>query len=78
MAARPPVDTAVEYGNPASFWVEYPTGLIDVSRTQHLSSSASEASPPPLSSTQLDIPVDGRTVRIDKASSAIVIIDMQK
>lgn len=29
--------------------------------------------------SQLDIPADqGKTVRIDKASSAIVIIDMQK
>ncbi|KAH7925186.1 Isochorismatase hydrolase [Leucogyrophana mollusca] len=75
MATRPKVEQTVEYGNPASFWVEYPSGLVDLSRSQH---SNDEAAPPPLRSTQLDIPVDGeRVIRVDKASTAAVIVDMQ-
>jgi hypothetical protein len=72
----------VEYGNGTDFWVEYPSGLIDISRKTHLQSIANSEGlslPPPLQSTQVDIEVDrGRTVRIDKEASAIVIIDMQK
>ncbi|KII94059.1 hypothetical protein PLICRDRAFT_101114 [Plicaturopsis crispa FD-325 SS-3] len=83
MTSRPPVEAAVEYGNADSFWVEYPSGLIDLSRSHHIPSDAgaktSAVTAPPLLETQLDIPVDGgRTVRLDKAASAIVIIDMQK
>jgi hypothetical protein len=73
------VETSTEYGNDASFWVEYPSGLVDVSRSHHLSEPAEDIVPPPLSANQLDIPADGgHTVRVDKASTAIVIIDMQK
>lgn len=80
MATRPNVRTPVEYGNDTDFWVEYPTGLIDISRKTHLQSVADSAEgPPPLQPTQVDIKVDrGKTVRIDKETSAIVIIDMQK
>ncbi|KAF9496172.1 Isochorismatase hydrolase [Pleurotus eryngii] len=39
MTTRPPVTAPVEYGNSASFWVEYPSGLIDVSLSHHLSPS---------------------------------------
>ncbi|KAH7916446.1 Isochorismatase hydrolase [Hygrophoropsis aurantiaca] len=75
MATRPKVEKTVEYGNAASFWVEYPSGLIDISRSKH---SADEAVAPPLISTQLDIPVDrDRVIRVDKASTAAVIVDMQ-
>lgn len=77
MGARPRVQSPVEYGNDASFWVEYPTGLIDVSRSQHLNSLSGEI--PPLTEGQLELSVDGdRAVRFSPKSSAIVIIDMQK
>ena len=92
MSKRPHVPVATEYGNAASFWVEYPNGLVDVTRTTHLpkggladgdvtqEQAASEVPVPPLlKEKQLDIPVDGdRHVRIAKEKSAVVIIDMQK
>jgi hypothetical protein len=78
---RPLVQNPTEYGN-ASFWVEYPSGLVDLSRSQRILKGLGSKSddPPPLDAeSQLDIPVDQeRTVRINKSSSAIVIIDMQK
>ncbi|TFK41189.1 Isochorismatase hydrolase [Crucibulum laeve] len=89
MIARPTVPTPVEYGNDASFWVEYPSGLVDLSRSHHLpgsqdtdalisESKQADTQPPPLKSTQVDIPVDGgRTIRVDKKSTALVVIDMQ-
>ena len=92
MVKRPRIPVATEYGNAAAWWVEYPTGLIDVTRTTHLPNgplpegdvaqdqATREVPIPPLvKETQLDIPVDGeRTVRIATKHSAIVIIDMQK
>lgn len=80
MVTRPNVPTPVEYGNDTSFWVEYPTGLVDLSRTDRLPSSAVDhPSPPPLKSNQAEIEVDGgRVIRINKETTAIVIIDMQK
>ena len=77
MAARPKLSKAIEYGNPANFWVEYPSGLMDLTRSQHLTTDAVE--PSLASSTQLDIPVNGdRIIRVDKSKTAAVIIDMQK
>lgn len=92
MTTRPRVASAVEYGNAASFWVEYPSGLVDVTRTVHLKqgpledgdvaqSQAAEAAPiPPLKTeTQLELPVDGdRVVRLVKERTALIVIDMQK
>lgn len=84
MVARPRVPTAIEYGSdatPQGYWVEYPSGLVDVSRTNHLPPTSGDAQveAPPLTSALLDIPVDGdRTVRVNRNSTAIVIIDMQK
>lgn len=79
MVSRPPVATAIEYGNAASFWVEYPSGLVDLSRTNHLDTSNKDAQPPALTQDQLEIAVEGgRTIRINKSASAVVIIDMQK
>jgi hypothetical protein len=81
---RPLPQNPTEYGNVASFWVEYPSGLIDLSRSRHILEKGPGSKvfdvPPPLDAeSQLDIPVDQeRTVRINKSSSAIVIIDMQK
>lgn len=82
MSTHQPVSKPTEYGNATSFWVEYPSGLIDLSRSRHVSDVGEvDLSPTPSlnAETQIDIPVDKeRTVRIDKGSSAIVIIDMQK
>ena len=36
MTTRPRVEKATEYGNTASWWVEYPDGLVDLSRSVHL------------------------------------------
>jgi len=81
MVSRPNVPAPVEYGNDTTFWVEYPTGLVDLSRTDRLPSSPVDnpSSPPLLKSNQAEIEVDGgRIVRINKETTAIVIIDMQK
>ncbi|KAF8140287.1 Isochorismatase hydrolase [Boletus edulis] len=76
MSSRAKVSKVTEYGNATSFWVEHPSGLIDLSRTAH--PQGGELEPPKLQSSQLDIPVDGdRTIRINKATTAAVIIDMQ-
>jgi nicotinamidase-related amidase len=81
MTTRPKVPVPVEYGSDASFWVEYPSGLVDLSRAQHLpkdADSAKGATPPPLQSTQVEIDVDGeRTIRVAKDATALVVIDMQ-
>ncbi|KAJ7783754.1 Isochorismatase hydrolase [Mycena maculata] len=83
MVARPRVTTALEYGsdaNPHGFWTEYPSGLIDVSRTAHLPRASGDAQveAPPLTLALVDIPVDGdRTVRVKRDATAMVIIDMQ-
>lgn len=82
MVVRPRVPLPVEYGNETDYWVEYPTGLVDVSRSGHLSAEAtSDAAyqPPPLKASQLDIQVDGdRVLRVDREKTALVVIDMQK
>ena len=80
MTTRPRVQAPVEYGNAASFWVEYPSGLVDLTRSVHLPAQpAQDATPPPLKTTQRDIPTDGeRIIRVDTAKSALVVIDMQK
>lgn len=80
LMVRPKVESPVEYGNAPDFWVEYPSGLLDLSRTDHVSAGASTTTaPPPLKPSQLDIEVNGeRVVRVDKAATAIIIIDMQK
>ncbi|KAH9911609.1 Isochorismatase hydrolase [Amylocystis lapponica] len=86
----PHLERATEFGNAASFWVEYPSGLVDLTRTTHLpqgpltagdvqDEQAHEAPVPPLqSSTQFEISVEGdRVLRLAKQRSAFVIIDMQ-
>ncbi|TDL28649.1 Isochorismatase hydrolase [Rickenella mellea] len=78
---RPRVEEPVEYGNASSFWIEYPSGLVDLSRTGHLGKDSNHdgtPTPPPTSALQLDVPVDGnRTVRVNKERTALVVIDMQ-
>lgn len=87
MIARPKVDAVTEYGNAASFWVEYPSGLVDLTRTTHVAKkddkelvATADATPPPLKpATQFELEVEGgRVLRLNKAQTAIVIIDMQK
>lgn len=71
----------MEYSNPLSFLVEYLSGLINLSRSQHLPLLAeeSEVKPPPLKADQVDFPIDGgRTIRVDTKSTPMVIIDVQK
>lgn len=76
MKARPRIDAPIEYGNAASFWVEYPSGLVDLSRASHLDVKGEPGIDEKL---QLDIPVDGeRTIRVRKDQTALVVIDMQK
>ncbi|KZT70152.1 Isochorismatase hydrolase [Daedalea quercina L-15889] len=87
MTIRPHVGEPIEYGNAASFWVEYPSGLVDLTRETHLitkkegdaaATNGSHPEPPLHGTTQLEIPVDDqRVVRIAKSRSAIVIVDMQ-
>lgn len=78
MISRPFVPTPTQYGRDSSFWVEYPSGLVDLSRTHPLSDGAEEPTLPPLKAGQVDISVEGdRTIRIDTKSTAMVIIDMQ-
>ncbi|KAI0322636.1 Isochorismatase hydrolase [Amylostereum chailletii] len=75
MTIRPRVESPKEYGNAASFWVEYPSGLLDLTRSNRLDANAVE---PALAAGQIQIEVDGdRTVRLDPAKTAFVIIDMQ-
>ena len=93
---RPKLATATEYGNAASFWVEYPSGLVDLTRTVHLPKAQAAQSvpeepdqelvledvapiPPLIANKQWEIEVEGDMVlRLNKAATAFVIIDMQK
>lgn len=77
---RPKVETPVEHGYEPDFWVEYPSGLVDLSRKDHLpSGSSATTAPPALKSSQMEIEVNGgRTIRVEKETTAIVIVDMQK
>ncbi|KAJ7225541.1 Isochorismatase hydrolase [Mycena pura] len=83
MVARPLVQVPTEYGSeatPQGWWTEWPSGLVDVSRTSHLppASDGAQVEPPPLTAALLDISVDGdRVVRVKRESTAMVIIDMQ-
>lgn len=93
---RPNVSVATEYGNAASFWVEYPSGLVDLTRSSHIPNAAKAQSvpeepdqelvhqddvqvPPLIADKQWELEVDGdRSLRLSKASTAFVIVDMQK
>ncbi|KAJ7125606.1 Isochorismatase hydrolase [Mycena crocata] len=82
MATRPPVSAPIEYGSeatPQGWWIEWPSNLVDLSRTTHLPpDSGAEAQSPLVTPDLLDIPVDGdRTIRVKREATAVVIIDMQ-
>jgi len=73
------IDKATEFGSAGSFWVEYPSGLVDLTRSQHLPADDSEVVEPPLTKEHFDMSVDdGRLLRINSATTAFIIIDMQK
>ena len=92
--SRPKVARPTEYGNPAAFWVEYPSGLVDLTRSSHLPAKAQSVPEepdqvlvhadsvqvPPLNvEKQWELAVEGDTaLQMSKAHTAIVIIDMQK
>lgn len=93
---RPTVSKPTEYGNAADFWIEYPSGLVDLTRNAHLLAATKAQSkpeepdeqlvhedtvsvPPLIADKQWEVEVDGnRSLRLSRAHTAIVIIDMQK
>ncbi|PPQ99606.1 hypothetical protein CVT24_005182 [Panaeolus cyanescens] len=80
MTERPRVPAPAMYGDAGNFWVEYPSGLVDVSRTSPLpKTSTANINPPAINlESQMDIHVDGdRVVRVDRKRTALVVIDMQ-
>ncbi|KAF8529995.1 Isochorismatase hydrolase [Gautieria morchelliformis] len=77
---RPRVEEPQTFGNvkSGSFWVEYPSGLVDLTCANPLESDGMPVNPPQKSLGQLDIAVEGdRMIRVDVTKTAIVIVDMQ-
>jgi hypothetical protein len=79
---RPRVEEPQNFGSvkSGSFWVEYPSGLVDLTCSNPWVTGSQSASPPPMKSEgELEVDVDGgRKIRIDTTKTAIVIVDMQK
>lgn len=74
---KPRVDQPVEYGFEPNFWVEYPDGLVDLTRSCHLQPGGKPSAVD--SSLQWEVAADGeRMLRLTKDKTAIVIVDMQK
>ncbi|KAL0071856.1 hypothetical protein AAF712_000778 [Marasmius tenuissimus] len=77
MVNRPLVQSPIQYGASASFWVEYPTGLIDLTCKHPLLEGNLEI--PQRDADDMEIAVEGgRTLRVDSKVTALVVIDMQK
>jgi len=77
---RPKVSKPTVFGNVKSgnFWVEYPSGLIDIT-TKHPITSGSENEEPELKPEELEFAVQGdRRIRLSPEKTAVVVIDMQK
>ncbi|KAG8679768.1 hypothetical protein FRC08_016750, partial [Ceratobasidium sp. 394] len=71
MSVRPPVTSLTTYGDPStnSYWVEYSSGLVDLSHPN-------DSSP---KKDVVEFEVAGeRRVRIELGASALVVVDMQK
>jgi len=67
------------FGNPGSdnFWVEYPSGLLDLTRSAPPRSATAQV--PAKAAGHIEFEVNGeRKLRIDPKKSAVVIVDMQK
>lgn len=79
---RPRVEEPHNFGSVkgGSFWVEYPSGLVDLTCSNPWLPEYKSSSPPPKKPDgELEIDVDGgRKIRIATAKTAIVIVDMQK
>ncbi|KAG9082021.1 hypothetical protein FS749_007175 [Ceratobasidium sp. UAMH 11750] len=70
MSVRPPVTSLTTYGDPStnSYWVEYSSGLVDLSHPN-------DSSP---KKDVVEFEVAGeRRVRIEPGASALVVVDMQ-
>jgi hypothetical protein len=97
MSSRTYVENTKVYGGTldveggAGFWVEYPDGLIDLTRTHWIQSESQQngangnaivGGPPSLDAqTQTEIEVEGdpkRRIRVSNDKSALIVIDMQK
>lgn len=71
MSVRPNVTARTKYGTPDSYWVEYPDGLVDMSRRGQ--------GKEPKGGKLVEFNVQGeRRVRIDTGITALVVVDMQK
>ncbi|KAF9270098.1 Isochorismatase hydrolase [Marasmius fiardii PR-910] len=78
MVSRPPVESALQYGFNAAFWVEYSSGLVDLTCKNPLKPSENSDVPPPKGPGEFEFAVDGgRTLRVDANATALVVIDMQ-
>ncbi|EKM83902.1 hypothetical protein AGABI1DRAFT_110512 [Agaricus bisporus var. burnettii JB137-S8] len=96
MATRPYLQSPKVYGGTldveggAGYWVEYPDGLMDLTRTHWIhpesqqngaNENAATGGPPPLDAqTQTEIEVKGdpkRRIRVSNEKSALVVVDMQ-
>jgi hypothetical protein len=84
---RPRVTDPTTFGDPKAgkFWIEYPSGLIDITSNHPLPPSAEDGSKPvvapepALCSQELEFDVQGdRSIRLDVRKTAAVIVDMQK
>ncbi|KAJ8083861.1 hypothetical protein PM082_002627 [Marasmius tenuissimus] len=76
MVNRPLVQSPIQYGASASFWVEYPTGFIDLTCKHPLLEGKLEI--PQRDADDMEIAVEGgRTLRVDSKVTALVVIDMQ-
>ncbi|KAF8581936.1 Isochorismatase hydrolase [Ramaria rubella] len=79
---RPHVTEPQTFGSVkhGSFWVEYPSGLVDLTCFSPLPQGDEDSltRPPAKAQGHLDIEVEGgRKIRIDPKQTAIIIIDMQ-
>ncbi|EJD55267.1 hypothetical protein AURDEDRAFT_50090 [Auricularia subglabra TFB-10046 SS5] len=75
---RPRVERTERWGNRTHFWIEYPSGLVDLSET-HFDAQLAKEAPTPVPEGLVDISVEGdRVVRIDPERAAVVVVDMQK
>jgi hypothetical protein len=80
-STRPPVVAPTTWGHSKdNYWVEYPSGLIDLSRSNPITTTgSSDVKKPEIKKGEYEFNVlNDRRLRIDPEKSAVVIIDMQK
>lgn len=79
--ALPKLINPKTFGNvkTGSFWTEYPSGLLDLTRKHPPSEAQKTSLAPQKAENELEFDVEGnRRIRIDPKQSAIIIVDMQK